>query len=179
MTRTSSRREGGFTLLELMLVIVILGITAMMVLPRVASFGAGRLKRESRRLSGLIAHLAQESSVTKRTFRLYYDLDGEAYWVQALQANREFAASADPLAARRALPEGVAFEDVVTPRHGKVREGEAYTEFFPLGVEKTTIHLKSGEAVWTLAVNPLTGRVKVTDRYIDRQERNRLADTFF
>lgn len=161
-----------------MMVMTILGIMAMMILPRVSSFGAGRIKREMRHLSGVIAHLTQESSFTKQIFRLHYDLQAGAYWVSVLQENREFAPTSDPLAARRVLPDGITFEDVMTPRHGKVSEGEAYTEFFPMGVEKTAIHLKEGENIWTLAINPLTGRVKVSDRYIEFQERKGDAETF-
>jgi len=176
--KVDSRPAAGFTLLELMVVISILGIMAAMILPRVSAFGAGRIKRETRHLSGIITHLTQESSFTKQTFRLHYDLEARAYWVSVLQENREFAPASDPLVARRVLPEGMRFEDVMTQRHGKVREGEAYTEFFPMGVEKTTIHLKEGESIWTLAINPLTGRVKVSDRYIEFQERKISADAF-
>ena len=168
----------GFTLLELMMVITILGIMAAMILPRISAFGAGKIKRETRHLSGVISHLSQEASFTKHTFRLHYDIEAQAYWVSVLQENREFAPSSDPLVARRVLPKGVSFEDVITPRHGKVQEGEAYTEFFPMGVEKTAIHLKEGENIWTLAINPLTGRVKVTDRYIEFQERKSDAGAF-
>ena len=161
-----------------MMVIAILGIMAMMILPRISSFGAGQIKRETRHLSGVITHLSQESSLTKRIFRLHYDLKESSYWVSVLQEKREFAPSSDPLVARRILPEGISFEDVITPRHGKVKEGEAYTEFFPMGVEKTAIHLKEGEKIWTLAINPLTGRVKVSDQYIEFQERKSSAEAF-
>lgn len=156
----------GFTLLELMLVLLILSITAMMVFPKLSSFGAGNLKRTVRHLSGLIQYLAQESASTKQVYRLRYDLEQASYWVDAFQKNREFAAATDPLLARRSLPEGIRFEDVVTPR-GKVNQGEAYTDIFKMGVEKTAIHLQEGEKIWTLAVNPLTGRVKVYDRYVE------------
>jgi len=172
------REPAGFTLFELMVVIAILGIMAMMVLPKISSFGAGGIKRETRHLSGVITHLTQESSFTKQIFRLHYDLEEQAYWVSVLQENREFAPSSDPLVARRVLPKGILFEDVITPRQGKVREGEAYTEFFPMGVEKTAIHLKEGENIWTLAINPLTGRVKVSDRYIEFQERKSNVEAF-
>lgn len=160
-------RNRGFTLLELMLVITILGITALMVFPKVSSFGAGNLKRTVRHLSGLIQHLAQESASTKKVYRLHYQIEEGAYWVNELQENREFAPISDPLVTKETLPEGIFFEDIITPRHGKVSEGEAYTEFYPLGVEKTSIHLKKGDQQWTLTVNSLTGRVKVVDQYVE------------
>ncbi len=167
----SARRAGagetGFTLLELMLVMVILGITAVMVFPKLSSFGAGDLKRTIRHLSGMIEHLAQEASSTKETYRLHYDLEEMAYWADMLQDNREFAEITDPLVKRRKLPKGIVFQDVITPRHGKIESGKAYTVLFPMGVEKSTIHLKKEDRIWTLAINPLTGRVKVSDRYVE------------
>lgn len=161
------KKSAGFTLLELLLVVLILGVTAALVLPRVASFGAGDLKWTSRHFAGLIQHLAQESSKTKQVYRLYYNLENGAYWVAALKENGEFVEMTDPLVARRVLPREISFEDVVTPQQGKVDRGEAFTQFFPVGVEKSWIHLKQGERQWTLVINPLTGRVKIFDEYVD------------
>ena len=151
-----------------MLVVIILGVTALLVLPRVSSFGGGDLKWASRRLAGLIQHLALEAAATKQTYRLYYGLESGAYWVAVLKENGEFVEMTDPTTARRALPRDVSFEDVVTFQQGKIDRGEAFTQFFPVGVETTSIHLKEGESRrWTLAVNPLTGRVKIYDDYVD------------
>jgi len=170
-TGISDRRiqlgKTGFTLLELMLVMVILGITAILVFPKLSAFGAGDLKRTIRQLSGMIEHLAQEASFTKQTYRLHYDLEDMSYWADMLQDNREFGELSDSLVKRRKLPEGIVFQDVITPRHGKIESGKAYTVLFPMGVEKSTIHLKKENRIWTLVINPLTGRVKVTDRYVE------------
>lgn len=160
-------KRGGFTLLELMLVVTILGILAMVIFPRISSFGTGNMKWTARHLAGLIQHLAQESVSRKKTFRLYYNLENEAYWSAVLEENREFVPTGDPLAPRRVLPKGISFEDVITPQQGKVREGEAFTQFYPVGVEKSWIHLKQGDRVWTLVINPLTGRVKVFEKYVE------------
>lgn len=167
------RRESGFTLLELIIVITILGIAALMVLPKFSAFGLNKGKSSTRHLAGLIQHLAQESVATKKTYRLYYDLEAEAYSVKIL-SGQEFIPISDVLISGRTLPKGMSFEDVVTPRHGKVQDGEAYTTFFNLGVEKTVIHLRDGQDIWTLMINGLTGRVKVIDRYVDQYERSPL-----
>ena len=145
-----SNRNKGFTLLELILVLLILSVTALMVFPKVSSFGAGNIKRTVRHLSGLIQHLVQESATTKQIYHLRYDLENNAYWVNVRQDNNTFISSTDPLTKRQSLPDGISFEDVITPRHGKINQGEAFTEIFPMGIEKTAIHLKEGEHVWTL-----------------------------
>ena len=170
LCRPAGRRQAGFTLLELVVIITILGVTALMVFPKLSAFGVHSGKSTTRHLSRLIQHLAQEALATKQYYRLYYDLEAEAYSVKILQG-REFVPVSDGLISGRSLPKGVVFKDVVTYRHGKVEDGEAYTEFFPLGVEKTTIHLQEGENDWTLIVNGLTGRVKVYDRYLEKTER--------
>ncbi len=160
-------KRNGFTLLELMLVIAILGILAMVLFPRMSSFGSGNMKRTARHFAALIQHLAQESVSRKKTFRLNYNLENEAYWSEVLGENLAFGPTGDPLAPRRVLPKGISFEDVITPQQGKVREGEAFTQFYPVGVEKTWIHLKQGDRLWTLVINPLTGRVKVFEKYVE------------
>ena len=161
------QKAGGFTLLELLIVITILGTLAMVIFPRMSSFGAGNMKWTARHLAGLIRHLAQESVSRKKTFRLVYNLENEAYWSEVLGENREFTPTGDPLAPRRVLAKGISFEDVITPQQGKVREGEAFTQFYPVGVEKTWIHLKQGDRIWTLVINPLTGRVKIFEKYVE------------
>ncbi len=166
-----NRNDAGFTLLELMVIVSILGITALMVFPKISAFGVNSGKSATRQLSRLIQHLAQESLATKKYYRLYYDFEEVAYSVKILQG-REFVPISGGLITGRKLPDGLVFEDVVTFRHGKVQDGEAYTEFFPLGVEKTTIHLKEGDdKVWTLIINSLTGRVKIFDSYVEKIER--------
>lgn len=164
-----TRGQAGFTLLELMVIVAILGITALMVFPKLSAFGVNSGKATTRHLSRLIQHLAQESLATKKYYRLYYDFEAGAYSVKILQG-QEFVPISGSLISGRTLPKGLSFEDVVTYRHGKVQDGEAYTEFFPLGVEKTTIHLREGEAIWTLIVNGLTGRVKIFDHYVGEIE---------
>lgn len=169
----NTKAQAGFTLLELMIIVTILGVTALMVFPKLSAFGVNSGKATTRHLSRLIQHLAQESLATKKYYRLYYDFEAQAYSVKILQG-REFVPVSEGLIAGRKLPEGLSFEDVVTFRHGKVQDGEVYTEFFPLGVEKTTIHLRDGDAEWTLIVNSLTGRVKVFNRYVEKIERTGL-----
>ena len=156
-----------------MLVVLILGITALLIFPRLSSFGAGDLKWTSRHFAGLIQYLAEESSSTKQSYRLYFNLENGAYWAATLKENGEFAEMTDPMVARRVLPKEISFEDVVTAQQGKVNEGEAFMQFYPVGVDKAWIHLKQGERRWTLVVNPLTGRVKVFNEYVDVDERTK------
>ncbi len=157
-------RAGGFTLLELLLVVLMMGVMSLWVIPRLGSFGATDIKWTARHLATLIRQVAEETTATKRLHRLYYNLSEARYRVKVLEENGEYV---DGPPAGQALPTGVIFEDVVTGRVGKVTEGETYTQFYPFGVEKSWIHLRSGKQQWSLEVQPLTGGVKVYDRYVD------------
>ena len=55
--------------------------------------------------------------------------------------------------------------------HGKIQEGEAFITFFANGcVDRSLIHLRNEkDEVYTLEINPLTGHVKIHDRYIEQK----------
>lgn len=164
------KRSGtsGLTLIEIVLVVLIIGLVTSLVMPRLKAFTGGELRDTTRRFAGIFRFLAAESAATKKRFRLKYDLEEGTYWVEILNQEREFVQQES----KRFLPRGISFEDVVTLQRGKVTSGETFTEFFPLGVENTTVHLRDkGGRVFSLIVNPLTARVKVIDSYVDIDER--------
>lgn len=177
----------GFTLLEIIVVMLVLGVTALLVIPRVASFSAGDFKRTLRHLSGAISFLTQESAATKETYRLYFNLDTNDYWAATVQGRGDTVTVHESrIVKRRRLPAGMVFEDVITARRGKVSEGEVFAEFTPIGIEAFTIHLREGEEdegggdqeigrhtaitggeQYSLVVNALTGRVSAFDHYVE------------
>ena len=85
-----NKAQAGFTLLELMIIVTILGVTALMVFPKLSAFGVHSGKTTIRHLSRLIQHLAQESLATKNYYRLYYDFEEGAYSVKMLQGRELF-----------------------------------------------------------------------------------------
>ncbi len=169
---TSNRKDRGFTLIELIVVIMIMGMAAFLVVPRISSFRAGELKQTTRHLSSVIQQLTQDSSATKKRYRLYFNLDSEEYWVMSVaervrESDQSIFLFENPRGKRIRLPEGILFEDVVTAQKGKVASGEVFSEFYPIGIESMTIHLQEGESHFTLVANPLTGRVKIFDHYLN------------
>jgi len=164
---TSKKNDKGFTLFELVVTLVVMGIAAALIFPRIRLTSESDLKRTSRRVAGIIAHLTEESASTKETYRLYFNLDSEEYWSAIVVGTGDRVSVKETLYKRRRLPDGIFFEDVVTPQHGMVKDGEIFTQFFPIGIEPITIHLKKEEQQWTLMADSLTGRVKVFDRYVE------------
>lgn len=163
------RSEDGFTLIELSTVIIIVGIISFFAIPRFTNLlWHGDLKATTRRISSAIGYTYNQAAMTRLRHRLNYDLDARRYWVTVRDTDGEFIEDSSLLTQNTTLPDKVRFKDVVTPREGEVIHGTAYTAFVPNGlVESTVIHLENeDQKVFTLVIKPLTGRVKVYDRYV-------------
>ena len=61
------RHSKGFTLIELMVVIVVLGIMMTLVIPQLGNIGDANLKRSARHLTGMIRFLRDEAQAKKRS----------------------------------------------------------------------------------------------------------------
>lgn len=168
-TGPSRRSVAGFTLIEITIVIFILALVALLVTPTLHRFAGGDARSASRELAGFVMALEEEAVATHTIHRLYYDMEAEEYWVTTLVPVGGVLEEGPPVGSKRRLPSDVQFEDVATAHQGLVTSGTAFTQFFPSGaVTRTTIHLRDQDDVrYTLAVNPVTGRVMVTDRYVE------------
>lgn len=164
--------NSGFTLAELLVVLLIIGLSVLLVFPTIVGVGGGDLGQVSRDLIGTVQFLHQEAIATKRVHRLQYDISRGEYWATVAADGEAFLPVRSALVPRKTLPANVAFQDIWTARGGKRAVGEAATEFLPLGgVERTTIHLREeGGATQTLIISPFTGRVRVEAGYAEPQE---------
>lgn len=170
--RPASRAQAGFTLLELVLVLLVIGVMVAVAYPRFRNLGGGDVKLEARTLIGRIQGLYNEATFTRREHRLVFDLEAERYWGEVKAGADAFAPVDATLMGPVDLPVGIDLKDVITERAGKRAEGRAYCHFYPLGrADFTTVHLeaKDGEAL-TLRVNPLTGKVEVQSGYVETIE---------
>ncbi|NIQ38324.1 MAG: prepilin-type N-terminal cleavage/methylation domain-containing protein [Proteobacteria bacterium] len=159
----------GFTLLELTLVILILGILLALSLPSLGNLAGGDLNVSSRRLSGTVKYLFHRATLKRTIYRLNYDLKANEYWVTYRDETLEFVKDTSPLTRKVKLPQGISFEDIVIIGKGKFTEGEVETHFFPKGwVEETLVHLKDSKGRQSsIHILPLSARVRIYDRYIE------------
>ncbi|MBI2369406.1 MAG: type II secretion system protein [Deltaproteobacteria bacterium] len=161
------RRPAGFTLIELVVVLAIVGLGLVVAVPRLLSLTEANLRRASRELATAVRYLAARAVTEQSVFRLHYDLDRREYWITR-QQGQEAREVPDPVLRRTGLPGGVRFRDVTTPRQGSVTEGEIVTRFTPAGwAEPTAIHLEDGRGhEQTVLILPFAARPRVFDRYV-------------
>jgi general secretion pathway protein H len=160
-------RTAGFTLIELIIVLLILSITAALVVPRLPSSGGMALKSSARSTAALLRYLGERSTGSKNIYRLHINLSENSIKVTRKLPNGEEIPPEDPLLSRKIVENGVVIADVQSPRFGKVTEGEVLIDFGAAGLsEFLTLHLNSahGES-FTIAGYPAGGKVKLLAGY--------------
>ena len=102
-SRLNLRRE-GFTLLELAMVVLIMGIVMAFAIPRLGSLTDHNLTVSCRRLSGTVRYLMHRSTVHRTIYRLNCDFKTNDYWITYREKNLEFVEDPSVLAQRIKLP---------------------------------------------------------------------------
>lgn len=168
----------GFTLLEIMVVVLVIALVAGIVIPRFDSIFETQLKSAMRKLAGSIKFCFNEAVIKQATLRLEFNIREGTFNYSILIVDPDskigqFVEMPSDIAEPVALPAGVFFKDIVTPRSlQKVDDGEAYILFYPTGyAEKAVIHLADIHGrTYTMLVKPLNGGVKIFDGYVDFME---------
>lgn len=175
--KPGSSSQDGFTLLELMVVIVIIGLFSALFSVRIESvLSGGDLRYASRILMGEISKLRGEAAYTRTDHVLELDIAENTLSRPDLETNK-MGFSDEPSKMRGTnnqvikLPKGVDLQDVVVASKGKIQEGKALITFYANGtVDRALVHLRNEKnEAYTLEVNPLTAQVTLHDSYIDEK----------
>jgi type II secretion system protein H len=122
------RRRGGFTLLELVLVLVLVGLVMGLAAPSLRGFLAGRKSANAAAQVIALAQYARTQAVGEGlTYRLNVDETAHAYWL-TVQKDAEFQALGTEFGRRFALPDGVEASWLTT-----TAGAQEHLDFFPDG----------------------------------------------
>jgi len=161
----------GFTLIELTIVIVILGVMLSLIIPRLGELGEANLKQSARHLTSTIRFLKDESQARKEVFRLRFDTTEGRYWVEVWtllnDTTGEFRRFSSEMGTEGTLTGQTTFRDVQVASH----PDDPYIQFSSNGwVEHALIHLRDNEGRdFTLVVNPLTGNTELREGYVEEK----------
>lgn len=158
----------GFTLLELMLVILLMGLMFTLIMPQIGGFRRAQLRSQSRRLAGRATYMFDQAVGHKLVLRLIFDIDNNGYAVARLDPysiKPVFAPDHTPSSRPVAMPASIRIRDVTVEGIGTVNRGVIACNFYPEGyVDATVVHLEDASGdVMTLEFVPLTGQVAVID----------------
>lgn len=157
-TTHDARRNtrAGFTLIELIVVIFIISLTASIVMPSLWGSGERSLKSEAKRIGNTLRYIHDEAISKKQTYALKIDIENNTWAFEGKGESRSFETKNE-----------VMFKDIIVPSHGEISTGEITLIFGPLGPEEPiTLHLIRDEAEYTVKFNHLNGRAKVFEGYI-------------
>jgi len=172
-----SRFEGGFTLLELVIVLFILGLITAMAMPTFVNFY--RKSEEQQTTSQLVQlfRFAQQQAIFKRQVRTVgIDFDTHSYYLKEDPLPGDYSFEIRKRH-QTPLPEGFEFELIEYPeREEEENADEAFVSFYPDGTAdrvKLTIRRVNDrgmtENLFIVRVNGVTGRVIVREKQEDEE----------
>ena len=159
-------RRPGFTLLELAVVLLLIGLVLAVAMPHFGGFRRAKLKSEAHRLATRSHYLYQEAGAQKVLLRLNLDLNHRAYFVTRLDplaAIPSFRPERGPAGGVITLPADIRLRDVWVEGSGVFRSGIVRCQFYPNGnADAAVIHLldRDGE-VMTVGIDPFNGAVAI------------------
>ncbi|MGD0278796.1 MAG: prepilin-type N-terminal cleavage/methylation domain-containing protein [Smithella sp.] len=157
----------GFTLVELLLVIVLIGVVLVLAIPSTRDVLTGdKLKKASRQIIALERKLHVEAVRDQKNYILCIDLPNSAYWIITSDMTPE--KQDDVKKHPQHLPSDVAIMDIVDENNQKISVGEARINFGKNNIcSPAIIHLAYEEDRMTITINPFLGVTDVYDKYVD------------
>lgn len=164
------KRTEGYTLLELLVVIVLLGIVLFSSTPRLRELLAGDdLSLSARRLGELCGELRARAVRDQSDYLLYLDLNDHRYVPYRADSSPEERAKEKEKA--RSLKGGVELTGVDVFGEEGIFFGDAEIRFAKEGyAQPAIIYLKSKDQEKTLFINPFLPEVKVWDGHMNWKE---------
>lgn len=154
----------GFTLIELVVVIVILSLIGLISLPLLVNRTDGNERAKLRRIVGTVKELYNEATLTRDEHELVFDLDRNS--LQTYRLRTVSAGLVERETFRRELDlEPLILQQIEVEGQGSFRSGQITVRIFPLGwMEQTRLlvrQVNSNEV--EMFFSPLTGTTKIDE----------------
>jgi len=163
--------SGGFTLIELTMVILLLGMFLSLTIPRLGdSVFKDSLKNSSRKMIGYITELRNMAIRDNIDYYLSLDIDSNRLWIEPAVTDVEEREDIQERA--YTFPEEVRIIDILFRDEGEKTSGIASIRFTREGyIRPSIIHLGSKDGrKFTFVLRPFLGKVELMEDYVDFED---------
>jgi Tfp pilus assembly protein FimT len=141
-------RQGGFTLVELAVIILIIAACVTVVFPKFSNglLDQQRLKSSVSKIASIAEYARQRAVSTHLTHVLHFNIEQGTYWITAHAPDGKLMPMTDGLNLKGRLPEDIRFSGIDLPDI-RTDSGDVVTiEFSPQGwIEPATVYVASLE----------------------------------
>ena len=173
-TSDRKRRRGGYTFIELMIVMTLLAVIMSFSVPAFQSLLEGTVTKEVNRLTGVVRLVRSEAILTRKTFRLVFDLERHGYAIEEKNPFGKFELKNEPRSiAPHEFDDSIRIRDIMIfgRRLERMDTSQAPVVIDDSGfMDPFLLHLDVDGKPHTLRVAGLKAKMELLDGYVEKYD---------